>query len=62
VASAQCAGRTLVVPSAPSRSYLVNKLDGIDMCTGSKMPKSGTLGAADRQLIVDWIAQGANNN
>lgn len=40
-------------------SYLVAKLLGTDMCQGSQMPKGAPLSAANRQVIIDWIAQGA---
>lgn len=58
--SGQCTPtRTLVQPGAPDQSYLVNKLLGTDLCFGSKMPKTGSIGAENIQLIRDWIFNGA---
>ena len=62
VASNQCAGSTLVTPSAPQDSYLINKLTGVDMCQGTQMPKNGMLTPAEIQLFVDWINEGALDN
>lgn len=62
VESTQCPGRTLVVPSNPGASYLINKITGVDMCLGSRMPKLGTLSAVEIQIITDWITEGAANN
>jgi hypothetical protein len=62
VISSQCAGRALVAPGAPESSYLVDKLRGINLCSGTRMPKSGPLPAAQIQTMVDWIAQGAPEN
>jgi hypothetical protein len=64
VATDQCnAERTLVVPGDVSASYLMNKLLGTDLCTGSQMPKAGqSLPSADLAAISSWICQGALNN
>jgi hypothetical protein len=44
-------------------SYLINKLLGVDMCTGTQMPKADqSLAADDIQRISDWICQGALPN
>ncbi|WP_428262646.1 fibronectin type III domain-containing protein [Haliangium sp.] len=59
VTAGQCLGRLRVSAGAPEASYLVNKLDGVDLCAGTQMPKSGSLPAAQRQIIRDWIAAGA---
>jgi hypothetical protein len=53
---------SLVKPGAPASSYLMNKLNGTKMCSGSQMPKSGGLAAADLSLINTWICEGAPNN
>lgn len=54
-----------------SKSYLVNKIDGVNMCKESasspsvQMPPSDsmfTLSAADKALIKQWIMEGALNN
>jgi hypothetical protein len=64
VAASQCNdGRKLVVPNTPSTSYLMQKLVGVDMCTGSQMPKAGQgLPSPQIQTIAAWICNGAPNN
>jgi hypothetical protein len=64
VATSECGGaRTLVKAGDAGQSYLVQKLLGVDLCTGSQMPKAGqSLPAAELALISDWICQGAPNN
>ncbi len=62
VESTQCAGRLRVSPGQPEASYLINKLTGVDMCFGTKMPKVGSLSQPDLQSIIDWIAEGAADN
>jgi len=63
VASAECAATKRVAPGSPSTSYLMWKLQGTGPCfSGSKMPKTGSLSAANLALISDWIANGAPNN
>lgn len=58
-----CAGRLLVVPGAVPSSYLMNKLLGSDLCSGSKMPKAGTsLPSMEIAAISGWICEGAPNN
>jgi hypothetical protein len=56
-------GRKRVLPGNPSASYLVQKVTGVNMCSGSEMPKAGMgLAAAQTQLIANWIYSGAPNN
>jgi hypothetical protein len=44
-------------------SYLINKLTGVGMCSGSQMPKVGTkLTTAQIDTIKGWINAGAPNN
>lgn len=64
VASTQCGdGRPLVTAGDPSNSYLLNKLTGVDMCSGSLMPKgAGTLQQAQTDAIAAWICAGAPDN
>ena len=62
VAASQCAERTRVTPGAPEASYLMDKLLGVDMCAGTRMPKSGSLSEAEMQTISDWITEGALDN
>ena len=64
VAAADCTdGRVIVKPGDPANSYLVQKLAGVQMCSGVRMPRLGTpLSDASMQKIEDWICQGAPNN
>jgi hypothetical protein len=63
VAASQCSTRKLVVPGDPSNSYLMQKLLGVSVCSGSQMPKAGqSLPSKDLQAISDWICSGAPNN
>jgi hypothetical protein len=62
VLSTQCPDRALVAPSAPGASYLVNKLTGVDICFGTRMPKIGSLSPIQIQLVIDWITEGALDN
>lgn len=59
VASSQCANRLLVSPGAPAESYLLDKLLGQNICSGSQMPKAGSLPAADIEAVTSWICSGA---
>lgn len=61
VESREC-GVVLVVPGSASRSYLVNTLDGADLCTGRRMPDDEGLSEQDYNTILDWIDDGAPNN
>jgi hypothetical protein len=62
VASTQCS-QPLVTAGNVAQSYLMDKLLGVDLCSGSQMPKAGqSLPAAEIALISDWICQGANAN
>lgn len=59
-ATGPCAGDKRVQPSSADASALIKRLDG---ACGSQMPLGGTpLASAQRQLIRDWINQGARNN
>jgi len=64
VASSECNGsRKLVVPGNPGASYLLQKLLGVNLCTGSQMPKAGqSLPQAQIDAISAWICSGAPNN
>jgi len=66
VASAECPLFKRVLPGKPGQSYLVFKLAGPPQpCfSGNQMPGGGAapLSAADQNLIVTWITQGAANN
>ncbi len=60
-ASECCDGRELVQPGNPARSYLIEKLRGVDLCTGVQMPAGGTLPSEDLATLEDWICEGAPN-
>lgn len=60
IASQQCSNRIRVVRNDVAASYLVNKLTGVGMCQGSRMPKGGALTAAELDLVRAWITSGAN--
>jgi chitinase len=62
VPSAQCSNRMRVSAGNSAASYLVDKLTGTSLCSGSKMPKSGSLSPAEIQTVIDWIDLGAPNN
>ncbi|MFO7565047.1 MAG: hypothetical protein R6X02_20545 [Enhygromyxa sp.] len=63
VASQQCQDTPRVNPGNPGDSYLLDKLLGVELCTGSQMPlNTEPLALADVELISDWICQGAPNN
>jgi hypothetical protein len=61
VRAGQCGGaKVRVVPGDPAASYLLNKLTGVGMCSGSVMPKAGSeLSAAQIDVIRAWIGSGA---
>ncbi|TMQ04863.1 MAG: hypothetical protein E6J90_50455 [Deltaproteobacteria bacterium] len=64
VPAADCTdGRVIVKPGDATNSYLLQKLAGVQMCSGVRMPRLGTpLSDASMQKIADWICQGAPNN
>lgn len=58
--SSQCGDRLLVAANDPDSSYLVHKVEGIQICSGSKMPKRGEgLTLAQQNDLRAWIATGA---
>jgi hypothetical protein len=63
VASSQCTGKIRVKAGSVADSYVVNKLTGVGICSGTLMPKADTaLTGAQLDLIRNWICQGAPNN
>ncbi len=61
--SIQCTGamaKKRVKPGDVAGSYLINKLRGVGMCSGDRMPK-GTPAASedDIKLVEDWVKGGA---
>lgn len=64
VTSTGCAPELRVLACGPlrSQSVLVDKIEATATsppCSGSPMPKGAPLPAAEKQAIVDWVAQGA---
>lgn len=60
VASGQCGARLRVKPNDVANSYLVNKVLGSGLCSGSRMPKMGSgLTAAQLDVLRAWILSGA---
>lgn len=62
VSSTECSNRLRVAPGDPDNSYLVNKIEGTNLCFGTQMPKVGSLTSAEIAIIRAWVAQGAPNN
>jgi hypothetical protein len=56
-----CDGRKLVRPGDPTGSYVIQKLRGIDLCDGGRMPLGRTIDERDVATIEDWICEGAPN-
>jgi hypothetical protein len=48
-----------VLPGNSNSSYLINKLTGLNMCFGSKMPKFGSLSPTEIDTVRAWIDSGA---
>jgi hypothetical protein len=61
VPSEQCAQRLLVSPGNPGESYLLDKIVGQNLCSGTQMPKSAPLSASQIQAVSDWICTGATH-
>jgi hypothetical protein len=57
-----CDGRLLVSPGDPSGSYVVQKLHGVELCRGQRMPLNSSIADADVATIEDWICEGAPHN
>jgi hypothetical protein len=64
VTAAQCDdGRQRVEPGNVAGSYLIDKLLGVDLCKGTRMPKAGqSLPEDDIETIGAWICNGAPDN
>jgi hypothetical protein len=56
-----CSNRPRMVPGNATMSLVYQKITNTQNC-GDQMPRSGLLPQAQRDLIRDWINQGANNN
>ena len=59
VSSTECTTKKRVLPGDSNNSYLINKLTGLNMCFGSKMPKTGSMSQAQIDTIRAWIDSGA---
>jgi hypothetical protein len=62
--SGGCSTRLLVRACAPlrSQSVLIDKVlatNSSPACSGAPMPKGQPLSAAEKQALIDWVAQGA---
>lgn len=57
--SRQCRGMELVDPGDAEDSYLMNKLLGVGMCSGTRMPRGGRLTADQIDVVRAWIEGGA---
>ena len=56
-------GRARVQPGDSAGSYLMDKLLGVDLCLGTRMPKAGqSLAAAEIETMGAWICNGAPQN
>jgi len=62
VPSGQCASRLIVAPGETANSYILNKVLGVDLCFGSKMPKTGSIASSDVLALSSWICNGALDN
>ena len=48
-----------VTPGDPTNSYLWRKITSGQPIVGERMPQTGSISDAQRQLITDWILRGA---
>ncbi len=62
VPSTERADLNRIEPGDPDRSYMVKKLRGDPDIVGSPMPLIGSISAAQRQLVIDWVRRGAPND
>lgn len=64
VLDSECSdGRRIVEPGNPTGSTVIQKLSGVNMCGGVRMPKTGPLFTdAQMKTLEDWICQGALDN
>lgn len=61
VTSSECgAGHLRVSPGDPSASYVINKLEGTELCAGQRMPRGGPfMPDAQIDVVRTWITDGA---
>lgn len=48
-----------VTPGSPANSYLWRKITPGQPIVGERMPQTGSISDAQRQLVTDWILRGA---
>ena len=48
-----------VVPFDPAGSYLIRKITPGSVIVGDRMPQTGSITEAERQLVIDWVLRGA---
>lgn len=48
-----------VAPADATNSYLWRKINPGQPITGDRMPQTGSITEAERQLVTDWILRGA---
>lgn len=48
-----------IAPSDAANSYLVRKIVPGSVIVGDRMPQTGSLSEAQRQLVIDWVLRGA---
>ena len=48
-----------VTPGDPANSYLVRKITPFTDIVGDRMPQTGSITNAQRQLVTDWVLRGA---
>ena len=52
----ECDNRLRVAPGSADDSYLINKLTGVGLCAGERMPRGGApLSAAQIETFRAWI-------
>jgi hypothetical protein len=51
-----------VVPEDADNSYLYQKITGASGIDGEVMPRTGSLNQTEKDIITNWINQGAKDN
>ncbi len=58
-----CDGRPLIDPGNANQSYLLDKIEGRDLCLGARMPFNlPPLPASEILAIKRWVCEGAPDN
>lgn len=62
-ASMECDGATVVTAGKPEESFLINKLQGVELCGSKAMPLNQPKLPDDKiEIITNWICGGALDN